>query len=184
MLSLQMAKFCIHLHQKDEDNNVGDLHKQQWKTRTNTDASWRSHERGKYNHPKPTSRVHLTRCRRSSSSRCPAHLCPIRSGMTDNYLSYDTKQKHISNTHTHTQCSEDRNNKHTADCPKELASLTNTYAESVSTLGQCTTCTIEAGTNKISNKISTPNNKLQQCWSLYLQSSYQLLLASHCLFKP
>ena len=24
MLSLQMAKFCIHLHQKDEDNNVGD----------------------------------------------------------------------------------------------------------------------------------------------------------------
>ena len=102
MLSLQMAKFCIHLHQKDEDNNVGDLHKQQWKTRTNTDASWRSHERGKYNHPKPTSRVHLTRCRRSSSSRCPAHLCPIRSGMTDNYLSYDTKQKHISNTHTHT----------------------------------------------------------------------------------
>ena len=180
MLSLQMAKFCIHLHQKDEDNNVGDLHKQQWKTRTNTDASWRSHERGKYNHPKPTSRVHLTRCRRSSSSRCPAHLCPIRSGMTDNYLSYDTKQKHISNTHTHTQCSEDRNNKHTADCPKELASLTNTYAESVNTLGQCTTCTIEAGTNKI----STPNNKLQQCWSLYLQSSYQLLRASHCLFKP
>ena len=122
------------------------------------DASSRSHARGKCNHPKPTSRVHLTRCRRSSSSRCPAHLCPIRSGMTDNYLSYD-KQKHIYNTHTHTQCSEDRNNKHTADCPKELASLTNTYAESVNTLGQCTTCTIEAGTNKISNKISTPNNK-------------------------
>ena len=43
------------------------------------------------------------------------------------------------------------------DCPRPLASLTNTYGGLVSTLGLCTTCTrwLVASTNKI----STPYNK-------------------------
>ena len=85
-------------------------------------------------------------------------------------------------THTHTQCSEDSNSARTVDCPRPLASLTNTYGGSVSTLGLCTTCTrwLVASTNKI----STPYNKQQQCWSLYLPSSSQLRRASHSLYRP
>ena len=51
------------------------------------------------------------------------------------------------------------NNNHMADCPKALASLTNTYAGSVSTLGQCTTCTRwqEAGTNKYVHPVTNNN---------------------------
>ena len=136
---------------------VGYYNTQQWKTLTNTGASWRSHARGTYNHPKLTSRVHLARCRRSSSSRHPVHLRPIRSGTTDNYLSYyDIKP---TTYHQHTQCSKDPNNNHMADCPKALASLTNTYAGLVSTLGQCTTCTRwqEAGTNKYLHPVTNNN---------------------------
>ena len=101
-MSTTAKVFWHHPRVNPNKNMLATTPTKQWKTPTNTDVSSRSHARGKCNHPKPTSRVHLTRCRRSSSSRCPAHLCPIRSGMTDNYLSYDTKQKHISNTHTHT----------------------------------------------------------------------------------